>query len=70
MNKHIKKIICKIFGHKWVYNFNTLPNKCICTRCHQKQELGLEKLEWVDVDEFSSNIGTDDEIIKRWSKNK
>jgi hypothetical protein len=31
-----KKIICKIFGHKYSYNFGWMPTKCKCERCGMK----------------------------------
>jgi recombinational DNA repair protein (RecF pathway) len=36
MKKLIKKLICKIFGHKYVYNFGWAPNRCKCSRCGEK----------------------------------
>ncbi len=32
----MKKLICKIIGHKFKYNFVTYPTKCSCTRCGKK----------------------------------
>ena len=32
----LKKLICKIFGHKYVYNFGWAPNRCKCSRCGTK----------------------------------
>ena len=32
----MKKLICKIFGHKYKYNFGWMPSKCECRRCGQK----------------------------------
>ena len=32
----MKKLICKIFGHKYVYNFGWAPNRCKCSRCGAK----------------------------------
>jgi hypothetical protein len=29
----MNKLICKIFGHKYVYNFGWAPNRCKCSRC-------------------------------------
>ena len=29
----MKKWICKIFGHKYEYNFGWAPNRCKCKRC-------------------------------------
>jgi len=32
----MKKLICKLFGHKYSYNFVWMPSKCICKRCGMK----------------------------------
>jgi hypothetical protein len=32
----IKKIICKIKGHNYSYNFGWAPTKCKCNRCGMK----------------------------------
>lgn len=32
----IKKLKCKILGHKYSYNFGWMPTKCECTRCGMK----------------------------------
>jgi|688.fasta_scaffold2131635_2 hypothetical protein len=32
----MKKLICKILGHKYKYNFVSFPSKCKCTRCGKK----------------------------------
>jgi hypothetical protein len=32
----MKKLICKLLGHKYSYNFGWMPNKCVCTRCGSK----------------------------------
>jgi hypothetical protein len=32
----MKKLICKILGHKYQYNFAWMPNKAHCTRCGKK----------------------------------
>ena len=29
----MKKLICRIFGHNYVYNFGWAPNRCKCDRC-------------------------------------
>ena len=28
-----KKLICKVFGHRYQYNFGWAPNRCKCKRC-------------------------------------
>lgn len=32
----MKKLLCKIIGHNYKYNFTTFPTKCHCTRCGKK----------------------------------
>lgn len=29
----MKKLICRIFGHKFKYNFTWAPTRCHCSRC-------------------------------------
>lgn len=65
----MKKILCKLFGHKFLYNFKSIPNKMICERCRVKYKLNLKTLEWERVDGFDTQLGTDDELIRRWIKN-
>ena len=57
---------CKVFGHKFKYNFASVPNKRICENCYHKEKLNLSTLAWNKVDSFDANLGTDEEIIKRW----
>ncbi|MFE3869513.1 hypothetical protein ACFX5E_15720 [Flavobacterium sp. LS2P90] len=61
-------IICKIWDCKYVYNFSSIPNRAICVRCKRKLELNLRTLEWELVEKFNTtyDLGTDDELIKRW----
>lgn len=60
------KLICKIFGHKWKYNFPSLPNKAICSRCKIKAELNLRTLEWYNVNSFEGVKRSDEELCKKW----
>lgn len=62
----MKKMICKIFGCNFLYNFRDIPDKCICKRCSSKFELNLKSLSWGPVDKFNSSLGTDEELKKRW----
>ena len=69
----MRKIICTIFGHSYLYNFpvTSQPNRAICKRCRQKEELNLPTMEWRKVDAFVfSNkliaVRTDDELIAKW----
>jgi hypothetical protein len=66
----ITKAKCDLFGHDWRYNFPSLANRAICTRCKCKAELNLRDLEWEPVEKFSFsekyNTRTDDELIKQW----
>lgn len=32
----MKKLICKLIGHSFKYNFGWAPNKCHCKRCGKK----------------------------------
>ena len=63
MVKKCKKNTCK-----FVYNFPSIPNKAICKNCKQKIQLNLKTLEWEYVDKFNTtyDLGTDEELIKRW----
>ena len=65
----MNKIICKIFGCSWRYNFKSIPNKRICHRCNRKERLNLRTLKWMNAFYFNDILGTDDEIKKRWFKN-
>lgn len=64
----MKKIICRIFGCDWRYNFPSIPNKCICKRCHSKAKLNLTTLEWEEIPYFGGDLGTDEEMVNRWFK--
>jgi hypothetical protein len=59
---------CKLWDCKYVYNFNSIPNKAICIKCKRKIELNLKTLQWEFVEKFKTtyNLGTDDELIERW----
>ena len=59
---------CKILDCKYVYNFQSIPNRGICIKCKRKIELNLRTLEWVFVEKFNTtyDLGTDEEIIERW----
>lgn len=68
----MKKILCYLFGHQYRYNFPSLPNKCICARCHKKwladysrDNLIREEL-WHEVDNFDGETRTDEELSKKW----
>ena len=63
---NFKKLKCSLVGHKWKMNFMSMGDRIICGRCNKKMELDLHTLEWKEVEKFSSNIGTDEEIKKRW----
>ena len=59
---------CKNSGCEFVYNFTSIPNKAICKNCRQKIELNLKTLLWEYVERFNTtyDLGTDDELVKRW----
>jgi len=62
----MNKIICRIFGHKWKYNFPSQPNKAICCRCKIKAKLNLRTLEWGNVDSFEGEKRSDVELCNKW----
>lgn len=72
----MNKLICWLFGHKYKYNFKSLPSKAICSRCKTKWyfpygETGISLLEteWIETDKFTFTPGcerTDEELIKQW----
>ena len=64
----MNKLLCKLFGHKWRYNFLTLPNKCICSRCKRKEQLDLYLLEWSHVESFENETRSNKELINKWNK--
>ena len=70
----MKKILCKILGHQFRYNFPSLPNKCICARCHKKWVADYSKDNliwgelWNEVDEFEGETRTDEELVKELSE--
>lgn len=64
--KIYNSLLCYIFGHKWVYNLPSQPNKAICIRCRSKKKLDLYKLEWKSVQNFEGEKRTDDELFRAW----
>jgi hypothetical protein len=62
----IPRVICRVFGHKWRYNFPSLPNKAICARCKAKEKLDLHTLEWESVKIFEGEKRTDRELCRVW----
>lgn len=69
----MKKLICKLFGHSYLYNFKTLPDKCICSRCKTKWYVPRYTINdsWCKIDKFTFTKGvekTDEELIKQWVK--
>lgn len=63
---NIHGVMCLIFGHKWKYNFPSLPNKAICTRCKAKTKLNLHTLEWESVKTLEGEKRTDNELCRVW----
>lgn len=64
----INEIKCKLFGHKWRYNFKSMPSKAICERCHCKSKLNIYNLEWEEVDGFLGESRTCSELVEQWIK--
>lgn len=67
MRNWLKKRKCAI-EHDWRYNFPSMPNRAICTRCNAKAELNLRTLDWEPVEKFSfkDDTRTDNDLIKAW----
>lgn len=66
MSRICKIFMCKIFGHKFIYNFKWMPSRCMCKRCYVKFNYDVTKLEWNKAESFPENLGTDSEISDRW----
>jgi urease accessory protein UreH len=64
--KKLKTLRCKLIGHNWKYNFSTLPNKAICSKCFAKSKLNLNNLNWEIVSEFEGEKRTNKELINKW----
>jgi len=62
----MRKLLCKIFGHDWRYNFSALSNKRICKICYAKSRLNLNTLFWEDIPIFELETRTDKELINKW----
>lgn len=71
----MNKLICWLLGHKCKYNFVSLPDKCICSRCKTKWYFKIERntyedfYKWVETEKFTFTPGcerTDEELIKQW----
>lgn len=65
------RCICAIEGHQYLYNFVSMPSKCICGRCHQKWRADysgdlIHGEVWKEVDVFEGESRSDEEIIKKW----
>jgi hypothetical protein len=63
---NLQKLKCSLTGHKWKYNFSTMPNKTICTKCKTKAMFDLHFLEWNTVKTFEGETRTDEELIEQW----
>jgi hypothetical protein len=61
----LNKIICAIFGHKFITNYPSKLPKKMCKRCKEKYQLNiLGKRD--KVVEFTNYTKTDYWIIKNW----
>lgn len=61
----IMKLLCRVFGHEWRYNFPSTPNKRICVVCKDKSALNLKTLAW---DESFITDRSNKELIDKWFK--
>ncbi len=64
--KLLHVVMCRFFGHKWKYNFPSIPNKAMCTRCKCKSVLNLKTLEWISVKNFDKEKRTDEQLVRDW----
>lgn len=68
----MKKLLCKIFGHKLRYNFVVNPSKCVCARCEQKFLVGNSgynfQMHLVEVDDFYNDTRSSKVLINKWFK--
>lgn len=65
--KRMRKLLCKIFGHRVKYNFTYMPSKAICERCHKKWiATGSLMNIWKEVEAFENDKRTDKELINKW----
>lgn len=62
-------MICFVIGHKWRFNFLSVPNKGICMRCKKKIEYNYKNSTWEKTNKFSCETRTDKELIKKWRHN-
>ena len=60
------KFLCAALGCKWLFNFVSLPSRAICERCSAKSNFNTKTLSWDKTDSFPPELGTDEEIKKRW----
>ena len=59
----MKKLLCKIFGHKYEDNHTSQPTRLWCNRCDKKWEYSIntkschpnELIQWVEVSEFKNS---------------
>jgi len=73
----MKKLLCKLFGHRWRYNFPFQANKAICARCHKRMKLVFKDVEacgnGIYIHPYGWEEGFDDnrtdkELINKWFK--
>ena len=60
------KILCTVTGCKWLFNFVSMPSRAICERCDAKSIFNPKTLNWEKTDSFPPELGSDEEIKKRW----
>ena len=69
----MKRLICRLIGHKPRYNFHYLPSKCICSRCHRKWVATFPHghmidgdSAWEEVEAFKGEGRSDAELSEKW----
>ncbi len=64
----MKKLLCRLLGHKCLFNFKSMPSKCICKRCKQKFKMDYANIfsDWEEIKSFGGEYRSDEELIKDW----
>lgn len=65
----IAKIICGMIDHDWRYNFVSLPNKRICTRCKRREHWKIGTIPQIWIEGFPQEDKRSDAVlIEKWHK--
>jgi hypothetical protein len=56
-------VICRFLNHDFRYNFQSMPNKRICKRCHKKEMWTNKPYVW---DKTFVDSRSDKELVSKW----